>query len=118
VNVNVSDISVDLERVISENNLNVQVPVAAVVQVPVGIAANVCNVSAAVLARQAADGRAMRPTKRPRTRRSPPSLALCSVSSGNRFVGFKGRIAAEESPPAFQRTQAALSCDHISGREI
>ena len=55
VNVNVSDISVDLERVISDNNLNVQVPVAAVVQVPVGIAANVCNVSAAVLAQQAAD---------------------------------------------------------------
>ncbi len=55
VNVNVSDISVDLERVISDNNLNVQVPVAAVVQVPIGIAANVCNVSAAVLAQQAAD---------------------------------------------------------------
>ena len=55
VNVNVSDISVDLTRVISDNNLNVQVPVAAVVQVPIGIAANVCNVSAAVLARQASD---------------------------------------------------------------
>ena len=55
VNVNVSDISVDLERVISDNNINAQIPVGAVVQVPIGIAANVCNVSAAVLARQAAD---------------------------------------------------------------
>ena len=54
VNVNVSDVSVVLEDIIADNNINVQVPVAAVVQVPIGIAANVCNVSAAVLAQQAA----------------------------------------------------------------
>ena len=54
VNVNVSDISVDLNRVISDNNIAAQVPVNAIVSVPVGIAANVCNVSAAVLAQQAA----------------------------------------------------------------
>jgi hypothetical protein len=55
VNVNVSDIEVELERIISDNNISAQVPVNAIVSVPVGIAANVCNVSAAVLARQAAD---------------------------------------------------------------
>jgi hypothetical protein len=55
VNVNVSDVSVTLEELITDNNINVQVPVGAVVQVPIGIAANVCNVSAAVLAQQAAD---------------------------------------------------------------
>jgi hypothetical protein len=55
VNVNVSDIEVELERIISDNNIRAQVPVNAIVSVPVGIAANVCNVSAAVLARQASD---------------------------------------------------------------
>ena len=55
VNVNVSDIEVELERIISDNNISAQIPVNAIVSVPVGIAANVCNVSAAVLARQASD---------------------------------------------------------------
>jgi hypothetical protein len=55
VNVNVSDIQVDLQRIISDNNITAQIPVNAIVSVPVGIAANVCNVSAAVLARQASD---------------------------------------------------------------
>ena len=55
VNVNVSDVTVVLEDIISDNNINAQIPVNAIVQVPVGIAANVCNVSAAVLAQQAAD---------------------------------------------------------------
>jgi hypothetical protein len=55
VNVNVSDVTVTLEDIISDNNINVQVPVGAVVQVPIGIAANVCNISAAVLAKQASD---------------------------------------------------------------
>ena len=54
VNVNVSDIEVELERIISDNNISAQIPVNAIVSVPVGIAANVCNVSAAVLAQQAA----------------------------------------------------------------
>lgn len=54
VNVNVSDVSVELEDVIADNNINVQIPVGAIVQVPIGIAANVCNISAAVLAKQAA----------------------------------------------------------------
>jgi hypothetical protein len=53
VNVNVSQI--DVSRVASDNNIAVQVPVDAIVSVPIGIAANVCNISAAVLARQAAD---------------------------------------------------------------
>ena len=55
VNVNVSGIEVELERIISDNNISAQIPVNAIVSVPVGIAANVCNVSAAVLARQASD---------------------------------------------------------------
>lgn len=54
VNVNVSDIDVDLRRIISDNNITAQIPVNAIVAVPIGIAANVCNVSAAVLAQQAA----------------------------------------------------------------
>jgi hypothetical protein len=53
VNVDVSNIRVELTEILSRNNVNVQIP--AVVQVPIGIAANVCNVSAAVLAQQAAD---------------------------------------------------------------
>ena len=55
VNVNVSDINVELTRIISDNNITAQIPVNAIVSVPVGIAANICNVSAAVLAQQAAD---------------------------------------------------------------
>ena len=54
VNVNVSDIDVELTRIISDNNITAQIPVNAIVSVPIGIAANICNVSAAVLARQAA----------------------------------------------------------------
>ncbi len=54
VNVNVSDIDVELTRIISDNNIAATVPVNAIVAVPIGIAANVCNVSAAVLAQQAA----------------------------------------------------------------
>ena len=56
VNVNVGDVAVDLNRIISDNNINVQAPIGAIVQVPIGVAANVCNVSAAVLARQDAAG--------------------------------------------------------------
>ena len=55
VNVNVSDVTVTLEDIIADNNINAQIPVSAIVSVPIGIAANVCNVSAAVLAQQAAD---------------------------------------------------------------
>ena len=62
VNVNVSDISVDLTRIISDNNIAAQIPVNAIVSVPVGIAANVCNVSAGVLATQAADAAPCRAT--------------------------------------------------------
>jgi hypothetical protein len=40
VNVNVSDIEVELERIISDNNISAQIPVNAIVSVPVGIAAN------------------------------------------------------------------------------
>jgi hypothetical protein len=48
VNVNLSDIQLDIAR---DLDVNVsQIPIT--VQVPVGVAANVCNVSAAVLARQ------------------------------------------------------------------
>lgn len=54
VNVNVSNVRVELEDVIADNNINVQIPVSAIVSVPIGIAANVCNISAAVLARQEA----------------------------------------------------------------
>lgn len=75
VNVNVSDISVDLERIISDNNLAVEVPVNAIVAVPVGIAANVCNVSAAVLARQAADAAPCNATNESATDNEIASLA-------------------------------------------
>jgi hypothetical protein len=49
VNVDVSNIKVTLDDIISRNNLNVQVPVGAVVQVPIGLAANVCGVTVGVL---------------------------------------------------------------------
>jgi hypothetical protein len=75
VNVNVSDISVELEDVIADNNLNVQVPVAAVVQVPIGIAANVCNISAAVLARQAAGAAPCEATNETATRNEIAAVA-------------------------------------------
>ena len=57
VNVNVSDITVRdvLQDVIADNNISATIPVSAIVSVPIGIAANVCNISAAVLAQQAAD---------------------------------------------------------------
>lgn len=50
VNVDVSNIRVNLEDIISKNNLNVAVPVSAVVQIPIGLAANVCGTTVAVLA--------------------------------------------------------------------
>jgi hypothetical protein len=59
VNVNVQDVTV-LQNFLNDtqiaalNNLNVPITV----QVPVGVAANVCNVSANVLARQARGGNA------------------------------------------------------------
>ena len=49
VNVDVSNIKVTLDDIISRNNLNVQVPVGAVVQVPIGLAANVCGTTVALL---------------------------------------------------------------------
>ena len=54
VNVNVSDIRVRLQDIIDHNNINAQIPVDAVVQIPIGLAANVCNLSVAALAQQAA----------------------------------------------------------------
>ena len=55
VNVTVDDVSVlnnflNDTQIAALNNLNVPVTV----QVPIGVAANVCNISAAVLAKQAA----------------------------------------------------------------
>jgi hypothetical protein len=56
VNVTVSDVSV-LNNFLNDTQIaalnNLSVPVT--VQVPIGVAANVCNISAAVLAKQAAD---------------------------------------------------------------
>ena len=52
VNVNISDIEVELQDVISDNNINVQAPITANVQVPIGIAAAICDVNANVLAQQ------------------------------------------------------------------
>lgn len=75
VNVNVSDIAVDLNRIISDNNISAQVPVNAIVAVPVGIAANVCKVSAAVLARQAADAAPCNATNESATDNEIASLA-------------------------------------------
>jgi hypothetical protein len=50
------DVEVNLERVISDNQINVQAPINANVQVPIGIAANVCDVAVNVLAKQAKSG--------------------------------------------------------------
>lgn len=50
VNVNLSDIQVDLQNILSNNNVNVSVPVS--VALPIGVAAQVCGVNAAVLAHQ------------------------------------------------------------------
>lgn len=75
VNVNVSDIDVELKRIISDNNIAATVPVNAIVAVPIGIAANVCNVSAAVLARQAADAAPCNATNETATNNEIASLA-------------------------------------------
>ena len=53
VNVNLSDIQVQLQDILSHNNVNVQVP--ASVQLPIGIAAKICNVNVAALAQQKGD---------------------------------------------------------------
>ena len=50
VNVDLSNIQVQLQDILSHNNVNVQVP--ANVQVPIGIAAQICGINAAVLAKQ------------------------------------------------------------------
>ena len=75
VNVNVSDIDVELKRIISDNNIAATVPVNAIVAVPIGIAANVCNVSAAVLARQAAGAAPCDATSETATNNEIASLA-------------------------------------------
>lgn len=49
VSVNVSDITVELQDVIADNNINVQIPANAIVQVPIGLAANVCGTTVALL---------------------------------------------------------------------
>ena len=53
VNVNLSDIQVQLQDIQSHNKVNVQVP--ANVQLPIGIAAKICNVNVAALAQQKGD---------------------------------------------------------------
>lgn len=54
VNVNLSSIQVQLQDILSHNNVNVTVP--ASIALPVGIAAQVCGVNAAVLAKQKTGG--------------------------------------------------------------
>lgn len=49
VNVDISNIRVNIEEVISRNNIAVEVPIAAVVQIPIALAANVCGTTVAVL---------------------------------------------------------------------
>ena len=77
VNVNVSDITVRdvLQDVIADNNISAQIPVSAIVSVPIGIAANVCNVSAAVLAQQAADAAPCNATSETASRNELTQLA-------------------------------------------
>lgn len=75
VNVNVSDVTVDLNDIIADNNISAQIPVSAIVSVPVGIAANVCNISAAVLARQAADAAPCEATNQTASRNELTQLA-------------------------------------------
>ncbi|WP_294174568.1 hypothetical protein [uncultured Sphingomonas sp.] len=55
VNVDVSNIRVNIEEVISRNNLAVEVPIAAVVQIPIALAANVCGTTVAVLSQAGTD---------------------------------------------------------------
>ena len=50
VNVNLSDIQVDLQNILNNNNVAVNVPITAAV--PIGIAAKICNVDVNVLAQQ------------------------------------------------------------------
>ena len=55
VNVNIDEIDVELEEILSRNNVNVDIPV--LVQIPVGIAANICpDVTVAALLALAASG--------------------------------------------------------------
>lgn len=49
VNVDISNIKVQLEDIVADNNIAVDVPIAAVVQVPIGLAANVCGTTVALL---------------------------------------------------------------------
>ena len=55
VNVDVSNIRVQIEDVISRNNIAVDVPIAAVVQLPIALAANVCGTTVAVLGQAGTD---------------------------------------------------------------
>lgn len=75
VNVDVSNIRVEIEDVIADNNINAQIPVNAIVQVPIGIAANICNVSAAVLAQQAAGAAPCEATNTTATRNEMAAVA-------------------------------------------
>jgi hypothetical protein len=54
VNVNLSSIQVQLQDILSHNNVNVTVP--ASISLPIGIAAQVCGINAAVLAHQKSGG--------------------------------------------------------------
>jgi len=49
VNVDISNIRIQLEDIVADNNIAVDVPIAAVVQVPIGLAANVCGTTVALL---------------------------------------------------------------------
>lgn len=49
VNVNIEDIHTDISDVLSHNNINVNLPIAATVQIPIGLAANICGTTVAVL---------------------------------------------------------------------
>lgn len=46
------DVDVRLNNIANNNNVNLQVPVTANIQVPIGIAAALCDVNANVLAQQ------------------------------------------------------------------
>lgn len=73
VNVNISEIDVVLTEIISDNNINVEVPLAANVQIPIALAANVCGTTVAVLA---AAGSAAECTARAANTNSGEAMAI------------------------------------------
>ena len=57
VNVNLGDVSVELKNILSNNLNNNNINIPATVQVPIGIAANVCGTTVAALSQDVRNGK-------------------------------------------------------------